>query len=94
MTLSTQRNFLVPTWGKLILAGFLFFLFGWIIWPGIIESLMTDAYPIGFPFTIQADGLCPPTYHCVNFSWVALIGDLIVWYLVSATILRLFPKKT
>jgi hypothetical protein len=93
MTMTAKNSFLFPTKGKLILAGALFFLFGWIIYPVTIETLITDWYPIGFPMEIHAVGLCPPPGDCIDFSWTALIVDLATWYLVSAIVLRAFRKK-
>jgi len=79
---------LFPTPKKLILAAILFFVFGWIVWPMTIESIITDWYPVGFPFTIHAIGLCPPPGDCIDFRWIALILDGILWYLISAVIFR------
>jgi hypothetical protein len=62
----------------------LFYLFGWIVWPAIIASLMTDWYPVSFPFTIRAIGFCFPTSVCIDFRWTALIADVVFWYVLSA----------
>src|SRR5215207_2204797 len=62
-----KNSFIFPTPQKLILAIILFFVFGWIVWPLIIESIITDWYPVGFPFTIHAMGLCPPPGDCIDF---------------------------
>src|SRR6266498_2978881 len=86
MTTFTKNSFLFPTAKKLILAATLFFVFGWIVWPTIITSLITDWYPVGFPFTIHAIGLCAGT--CIDFRWVALVIDGAFWYFLSAMIFR------
>ena len=80
------KSFLFPTLKKVFIAAFLFYSFGWIIWPSIVASLMTDWYPSGFPLAIHAIGLCIDI--CLEFSWLALIVDIIFWYLISATIVR------
>ena len=49
--------------------------------------MITDWFPVGFPLVIRAGGLCEPP-DCINFRWLALIIDGIVWYLVSALIVR------
>jgi len=88
MKLFNKDSFLFPTSKKLFLAVILFFAFGWIIWPAIIESIITDWYPVGFPFTIHAIGLCPPPGNCIDFRWTALILDGVFWYLISAIVFR------
>ncbi len=88
MKLLSKESFLFPTPKKIILAVVLFFIFGWIVYPTIITSLMTDWYPVGFPLTIRARGFCPPTYVCVEFSWFSLIIDILVWYTLSALVVH------
>ena len=50
--------------------------------------MVTDWYPVGFPFTIHAIGLCPPPGDCIDFSWIALALNGVLWYLVSAVVVR------
>jgi len=83
-----KNSFFFPTSPKLILAMVLFFVFGWIVWPTIITSLVTDWYPVGFPFTIHAVGLCPPPGACIEFRSIALLLDGVLWYFISAIIVR------
>ena len=84
----TATSLLLPTPRKLTLAVGLFFIFGWIVWPIIIESFMTDWYPIGFPLVFHAVGLCPPPGDCIDFRWAALIIDAAFWYLAGAIIVQ------
>jgi hypothetical protein len=86
-----KNSFLFPTPHKLILGIVLFFVFGWIVWPTIIESLASDWFPIGFPFTIDAVTNCE---GCVDFSWIAVILDVVLWYIVSAVIIRAQLRMT
>ena len=86
MNTSANNSFLWPTTRKLILAAALFFISGWVVWPTIIESQMTDWFPVGFPLVIRAGGYCAGV--CVEFRWISLVIDGIVWYLVSALIIR------
>jgi hypothetical protein len=86
--LFSRASLFVPTPKKLVLTAIFFFLVGWIVWPAMITSIMTDWYPVGFPFAIHAEGLCPPTYICVDFRWSALIIDVLVWYTVSAILIN------
>jgi hypothetical protein len=83
-----RNSFIFPAPQILFLAIVLFFVFGWIVWPAIIESIITDWYPSGFPFTIHAVGLCPPPGDCIDFRWIALVLDIVLWYLISAVIFR------
>src|SRR5260221_9442266 len=82
----TKNSFLLPIPKKLILAAILFFVFGWFVWPIIVESLITDWYPTGFPAVIHAVGLCPPPGDCIDFRWMALIFDAAFWYFISAVV--------
>lgn len=95
MKLFNKNSFLFPTLHELFLAIFLFFIFGWFVWPAIVTSIITDWYPVGFPFTINAVGLCE---DCYSFSWSALFLNGIFWYLISTAIvqshLRLFTIVT
>ena len=47
---------------------------------------MTDWLPVGFTLVIRAGGYCAGV--CVEFRWISLVIDGIVWYLVSALIIR------
>lgn len=81
-----MKSLLFPTPKKLLLAVFLFFAFGWFVWPAIIESQITDWFPSGFPLAIHAVGLCID--DCIRFSWLALIVDVSLWYFASAILIR------
>ena len=81
-----NNSFLWPTPRKLILAVALFFISGWIVWPTIVESLITDWFPVGFPLVIRAGGFCAGV--CVEFRWISFVIDAAVWYLISALIIR------
>jgi hypothetical protein len=86
MKLFSKYPFLVPTLSKAILAIVLFYIFGWIVRPMTI--FVTDWYPVGYPFTIRAGGFCPPTYVCVEFRWIALILDIVFWYVLVSLIIH------
>ena len=88
MITKIRNSFLFPSTGKLLLATLLFFIYGWMVWPPIVISMISDWQPVGFPLIIHASSyLCPPpTGICVDFVWVAFIVDVVFWYLVSAII--------
>jgi hypothetical protein len=86
MKLFSKVSFLSPALGKIVLDIVLFYIFGWIIKPMTIFG--TDWYPVGFPFTVYAEGFCLPDYVCVEFRWIAFIVNLIIWYMVSAFIIH------
>ena len=65
---------------------------GWVVYPAYRATGPTDFYPVGFPAIIRAGGFCPPDFVCVEFSWIPVIIDLAVWYLVSAIIVMLAKK--
>jgi hypothetical protein len=92
MKLFSKDSFLFPTPEKVILTVVLFFLFGLMIWPIIITPLITDFNPVGFPLVIRAEGLCPPTYVCIEFRWISLVIDVMVWYLFSAAVIHAHVK--
>ena len=50
--------------------------------------MITDWYPVGYPFTIHARGYCAPTYVCVEFRLIALIIDIVFWYVLSAFVIQ------
>ncbi len=79
-----QNTFLYPSWKKIGIAAALFILAGWIVWPAVTTSLVTDWYPVGFPLPIRAEGLCRPSGVCIEFSWLGLVIDIAFWYGLSA----------
>jgi hypothetical protein len=86
MKIFSKESFLIPSPSKFILAIALAYIFGWIIKPMTI--LVTDWYPVGFPFTVYAEGFCLPSYICVEFRWIAFIINLVIWYILSAFIIH------
>jgi hypothetical protein len=84
----TKNSLLFPNISKLVLGSALFLLFGFAIWPAIIESLVTDWYPIGFPLAIHAEGLCYPSYVCIEFAWKSMVIDAVFWYVISAVLIQ------
>jgi hypothetical protein len=88
MKLLSKESFLFPTPKKLILTAVLFFIFGWIVYPITITSIITDWHPVGFPLTIRASGFCAPTFVCVEFNWFSLIIDILVWYTLSSVVIH------
>ncbi len=92
MKLFSKDSFLFPTPQKVILTAVLFFGFSWMIWPRIITSLVSDWLPVGFPLAIRVEGYCPPTYVCVEFRWISLVIDVLIWYLFSAAVVHAHVK--
>ena len=82
-----MRTWLMPTFGKIILALVLFFIVTSVT--SLLTSLvMMDYHPTGVPFTfLETWGPCLAGSNCSKFNNWALAGDVIVWYLVSASIL-------
>jgi hypothetical protein len=83
-----MKSFLQPSFAKIFLALFLFILAS-VIWRQVIVFMISDTFPYGFPLGFYlAWGPCPPGDNCSEFNWLWLILDLLIWYLVSALILK------
>jgi hypothetical protein len=81
------ETMLRPTIFKTLLTLSLVYLSG-ALWRVYIISRIGDSFPFGFPFVFwETWGPCRPGDNCASFSWWALIGDIVIWYIISAVIL-------
>jgi hypothetical protein len=87
-------NFLKPTLWKIVLTGILFFVSS-ALWQLYILSRVSDTFPAGFPFNFYvAWGPCPPGERCSEFNGVYLVLNLLIWYVISALIVRCVRKRS
>lgn len=87
-----MKNFLRPSPLKIILA-FTLFISTSYLWRIYIISTISDTFPWGFPLQFYlAWGPCPPGEICSEFNGLYLMLDIIIWYVVSAFIIRIFKK--
>ena len=88
-----MKNFLKPGTLKIILAFVLFFAASYL-WRMFIISSISDTFPWGFPLQFYlAWGPCPPGKTCVEFNGWWLLIDIVIWYVISALIIRLPSKR-
>ena len=88
-----MSTFLKPSVLKIILT-FGLFIAASYLWRMLITSRITDVFPLGFPLPFYvAWGPCPPGESCSEFSWLWLVVDIAVWYVVSAFIISIVTKK-
>ncbi|MCE7861272.1 MAG: hypothetical protein DYG86_15995 [Chloroflexi bacterium CFX2] len=84
---------LMPTILKIGLALTLFVIFS-IVWSMVVPFVISDTFPLGFPFPIiLAWGPCPPGENCSEFSTINLIVDAVIWYFIGAWLGSRFQKK-
>jgi hypothetical protein len=87
-----MKTFFRPSPLKIILAFVLFFVASYL-WRMFIISTISDTFAWGFPLQFYlAWGPCPPGEICSEFNGLWLGVDLVIWYLVSALIIR--PAST
>lgn len=87
------KEFLKPTFAKIILANVLFILSS-LLWRMFIISRISDTFPHGFPLQFYlAWGPCQPNEICFEFNGLYLIIDLVIWYIVSAFVVKKFQRK-
>jgi len=85
-----MKTFLRPSPLKIILA-FALFVTASYLWRMYIISTISDTFPWGFPLQFYlAWGPCPPGEICSEFNGLYLMLDIIIWYVVSAFIIRIF----
>lgn len=88
-----MKTFLRPNPLKIILA-FVLFVVTSYLWRMYIISTISDTFPWGFPLQFYlAWGPCPPGEICSEFNGLYLMLDIIIWYVVSAFIIRMFKKE-
>jgi hypothetical protein len=88
-----MKTFLRPSPLKIILAFVLFFAASYL-WRMYIISTISDTFPLGFPLQFYlAWGPCPPGESCSEFNRLWLILDFVIWYVVSAFIMRMIKKE-
>ncbi len=79
-----MKNMLKPTFLKILIAVILFVIFS-IAWGMAVPFIISDTFPLGFPFPIiLAWGPCPPGENCSDFSTINLIVDAAIWYFIGA----------
>ena len=85
---------ITPSVAKISLTLFLVVVSG-LLWRVYIVSRIGDSFPLGFPFVFwETWGPCRPGDDCALFKGWALVGDVVVWYIISAMILsRLLSKN-
>ncbi len=85
-----MKTFLRPSPLKIILA-FALFVATSYLWRMYIISTISDTFPWGFPLQFYLVwGPCPPGEICSEFNGLYLMLDIIIWYVVSAFIIRIF----
>jgi hypothetical protein len=83
-----MKSILKPTQAKIVFAVVLLIISSWL-WRFLVVSRVSDTFPIGFPFQFYlAWGPCPPGETCAEFNGWYLIFDIVIWYLVSAFVLK------
>ena len=88
-----MKTFLRPSPLKIILALALFVAISYF-WRMYILSNISDTFPWGFPLQFYlAWGPCPPGESCSEFNALYLILDIIIWYVISAFIIRMVKKE-
>lgn len=88
-----MKSMLMPTILKIGLALTLFVIFS-IVWSMVVPFVISDTFPLGFPFPIiLAWGPCPPGENCSEFSTINLIVDAVIWYFIGAWLGSRFQKK-
>jgi hypothetical protein len=79
-----MKSMLKPSLLKIVLAAILFALFS-IAWSVVVPFVISDTFPLGFPFPIiLAWGPCPPGENCSEFNMINLIVDAGIWYFIGA----------
>jgi hypothetical protein len=85
-----MQSIFKPTFWKIALA-FLLFVITSLLWRSYVTSTISDTFPWGFPLQFYlAWGPCRPGEVCSEFNGLSLILDIIIWYVVSAFIIRMF----
>lgn len=88
-----MKSLLKPDLWKLVLAAILFYASS-ALWRMYIIARISDTFPRGFPFQYYVGwGPCPPGESCFEFSWLYLILDIVIWYILSAWIVQQVRRK-
>ena len=88
-----MKTVIKPTLLKITLTLILFVITS-LLWRNYVTSTISDTFPWGFPFQFYlAWGPCPPGEICSEFNGLYLVLDIIIWYVVSAFIIRMFKKE-
>lgn len=78
---------LTPSIAKIVLT-LLLFVVSSLLWRTYIISTISDTFPVGFPFAFwETWGPCQPGDNCASGNRLALLGDVAIWYIISAVIL-------
>ena len=88
-----MKTILKPTLAKIALTMLLFNIASWL-WRMYVVSRISDTFPRGFPFQYYlAWGPCPPGEICFEYNTLYFFLDVVIWYLVSAFLLSVIPKR-
>lgn len=86
-------KFLKPNW-KIICIFIPVLVIVWLVDGTLVSMKYADYWPYGFPITYYKTwGPCSINDVCYSLSWLALIIDILFWYLVSCGVAALFGKK-
>ena len=65
-----------------------------IFWRAYVISRISDTFPMGFPLQFYLSwGPCQAGQNCSESNWVFLIVDILIWYLISASIVDRIKRK-
>ena len=88
-----MKSLLKPDLWKIVLAAILFYASS-ALWRMYIITRISDTFPRGFPLQYYVGwGPCPPGESCFEFSWLYLILDIVIWYILSAWIVQQVRRK-
>ena len=77
-----------PTFAKIVVAFVLLALSAWL-WRMFVIRTISDTFVWGFPLQFYVGwGPCPPGKICSEMRPLSLVADALIWYAVSALLLR------
>lgn len=90
-----MKSILKPTILKIVVALALFIGLTWL-WGFWSNMFIMDTSFYGLPWTFfTAWGPCQVGQHCSEFKGLWLFADLVFWYAVSASVIKVFePAKS
>jgi hypothetical protein len=88
-----MKSILKPNIWKIGLTLALFYISS-TLWRAYVISLISDTFPLGFPFQFYLSrGPCQPGQNRSESNWLFLVFDMIIWYIVSAFAVDRIKKR-